>query len=190
MLMGLNLLSQPAQALNITYLFGSGDNGLTTVTKSIDGITLTASNFSPTSTTSADIDGLCFAGTGGFCPNLTSFNLSFSAPVQLISYTTGYFSLNTATLTFTQGANSSVQTSFANGTTTNFTNQFNVAANQPINVISTNLSPSDSSLQISQLTVDSVPFPWETDALPAIGSTVLFGVGLWTKRKFAKPLQK
>ena len=32
--------------------------------------------------------------------------------------------------------------------------------------------------------------PWETDALPVIGSTVLFGAGLWAKRKFAKPLQK
>jgi len=34
------------------------------------------------------------------------------------------------------------------------------------------------------------PVPWETDALPVIGSTILFGFGLWTKRKFAKPLQK
>jgi hypothetical protein len=32
--------------------------------------------------------------------------------------------------------------------------------------------------------------PWETDALPVIGSTVLFGLGLWAKNKFAKPLQK
>ena len=34
------------------------------------------------------------------------------------------------------------------------------------------------------------PVPWETDALPVIGSTVLFGLGLWAKQKFAKPLQK
>jgi hypothetical protein len=43
--------------------------------------------------------------------------------------------------------------------------------------------------------INSVPssvvaVPWETDALPVIGSTILFGFGLWTKRKFAKPLQK
>ena len=36
----------------------------------------------------------------------------------------------------------------------------------------------------------SVAVPWETDAIPVIGSTVLFGFGLWAKQKFAKPLQK
>jgi hypothetical protein len=36
----------------------------------------------------------------------------------------------------------------------------------------------------------ATPVPWETDALPVIGSTILFGAGLWAKRKFAKPLQK
>jgi hypothetical protein len=30
------------------------------------------------------------------------------------------------------------------------------------------------------------PVPWETDALPVIGSTVLFGFGLWAKSKSAK----
>ena len=28
--------------------------------------------------------------------------------------------------------------------------------------------------------------PWETDALPVVGSTVLFGLGLWGKRKLAQ----
>ena len=32
--------------------------------------------------------------------------------------------------------------------------------------------------------------PWETDAIPVIGSTILFADGLWAKNKFAKPLQK
>jgi hypothetical protein len=32
--------------------------------------------------------------------------------------------------------------------------------------------------------------PWETDALPVIGSTILFAGGLWARNKFAKPLQK
>jgi hypothetical protein len=39
-------------------------------------------------------------------------------------------------------------------------------------------------------TFTATPVPWETDALPVIGSTVLFGLGLWAKNKFAKPLQK
>jgi hypothetical protein len=32
--------------------------------------------------------------------------------------------------------------------------------------------------------------PWETDALPVIGSTILFGFGVWAKRKSAKSIQK
>ncbi|MDB9438166.1 hypothetical protein PN450_15470 [Dolichospermum lemmermannii CS-548] len=28
--------------------------------------------------------------------------------------------------------------------------------------------------------------PWETDALPVVGSTALFGAGMWAKRKFAQ----
>lgn len=32
--------------------------------------------------------------------------------------------------------------------------------------------------------------PWETDALPIIGSTVLFGLGVWGKRKLVQTKQK
>jgi hypothetical protein len=32
--------------------------------------------------------------------------------------------------------------------------------------------------------------PWETDALPVIGSTVLFGLGVWGKRKLVQTKQK
>ncbi len=39
-------------------------------------------------------------------------------------------------------------------------------------------------------TFTATAVPWETDALPVIGSTVLFGLGVWAKSKFAKPLQK
>jgi hypothetical protein len=31
-----------------------------------------------------------------------------------------------------------------------------------------------------------IPVPWETDALPVVASTVLFGLGVWAKSKFAK----
>ena len=32
--------------------------------------------------------------------------------------------------------------------------------------------------------------PWETDALPVIGSALFFAGGVWAKRKLAKPLDK
>ena len=43
---------------------------------------------------------------------------------------------------------------------------------------------------VGRLSVATVPVPaavpWETDALPVVGSTILFGLGLWSKRKFEK----
>ena len=33
---------------------------------------------------------------------------------------------------------------------------------------------------------DATAVPWETDTLPLIGSTVLFGFALWGKQKLAK----
>jgi hypothetical protein len=37
---------------------------------------------------------------------------------------------------------------------------------------------------LSDISVQAVP--WETDTLPLVGSTVLFGFGLWAKKKFAQ----
>jgi len=37
-----------------------------------------------------------------------------------------------------------------------------------------------------QINADAVAVPWETDALSVVGSTVLFGMGLWAKNKFAQ----
>jgi hypothetical protein len=38
----------------------------------------------------------------------------------------------------------------------------------------------------STLTYSATAVPWETDSLSAIGSTILFGLGLWGKRKLAQ----
>jgi hypothetical protein len=37
-----------------------------------------------------------------------------------------------------------------------------------------------------QINADAVAVPWETDALSVIGSTVLFGLGLWARNKLAQ----
>ncbi len=40
---------------------------------------------------------------------------------------------------------------------------------------------------LSGVSVEEVQaVPWETDTLPLVGSTVLFGLGLWAKQKFSK----
>ncbi len=194
-LIGLTLLSQPAQAIPSTFSFGAGDSGLTTVTKTVNGVILTANNFSPTPTTVADSDGLCFAGTGtGFCPDLNSLNLSFSAPVQLISYRVGFVGDGnaSASLTFTDGINSSVETNFdANSIpVTNFSTQFSVAANQLIGVTATGLSGTGT-LQIRELTVEqATPVPLESDAFPVIAATIFMGGATWWKRRSVKIQQK
>ncbi len=56
----------------------------------------------------------------------------------------------------------------------------------PIDGTNTSFPGSDDAVVSSTLT----PVPWETDALPVVGSTILFGLGVWAKHKFAKPLQK
>lgn len=38
--------------------------------------------------------------------------------------------------------------------------------------------------------VDKTPVPWETDTLPLVGSTILFGCGVWLKRKSANAHKK
>ena len=49
-----------------------------------------------------------------------------------------------------------------------------------------NFIGTDDSIVSSTLT----PVPWETDALPVVGTTILFGLGVWAKRKSAKSLEK
>lgn len=44
----------------------------------------------------------------------------------------------------------------------------------------------NNSTALSSFQVNATPVPWETDALPVIGSTVLFGLGLWGKNKLAQ----
>jgi len=47
---------------------------------------------------------------------------------------------------------------------------------------------SDSSA--SYATATAIAVPWETDALPLIATTLLFAAGVWTKRKSVKPFNK
>jgi hypothetical protein len=162
-----------AFAAPITFTFGGADDGLTSVTKTVDGVSVTFNNFSPTPTTTADGDGLCVAGVVGFCPPLSSFDFSFSAPVQLLSYQVGFvsFGANNQVLTFSQGSNTSVETNFVDEATVNFSTQFSVDANVIISAVRTT-PPNESvgSLQLRQLTVNVVPGP-----LPLLGAAVAFG---------------
>ena len=56
--------------------------------------------------------------------------------------------------------------------------------------VSSSWGGSNTGLSEAQFSGTAVAVPWETDALPVVGSTILFGFGVWTKRKSTKPIQK
>jgi hypothetical protein len=73
-----------------------------------------------------------------------------------------------------------------------YRNQVNLYNNRssyaPITSTLTNFAGPDDSVASSTLSPTAVP--WETDALSVVGSTILFGFGVWSKRKSAKSLEK
>lgn len=170
--------SMTASATLITYDFDSGDNGLTSVVKTVGGLTLTVTDFSLNTITNTDFDGLCVAGNtqpGSFCNNLTSLTLSLSAAARLISYEVGFLSpgMSGVTLLFSQGPSSSSETGFIDEATSNFANQFIALGGQAINVSASNLPVGRfGSLQFRQITFD------DSVAVPAPATLAMFGLGL------------
>jgi hypothetical protein len=51
-----------------------------------------------------------------------------------------------------------------------------------IGVVDVDDSTGQSTLTLSNAQIQAVP--WETDTLPILGSTILFGIGVWAKRKY------
>lgn len=51
-------------------------------------------------------------------------------------------------------------------------------------VVQNTTSGANSSFTISNF--NAVGVPWETDALPVLGTTILFGAGVWAKQKFTR----
>ena len=144
-----------------TFTFDGSLDGSSDFYLTEDGITLTISNFiSDINVSVADSDGLCIAGflSDSFCVDQSSLSLAFNTPVRLISYLTGYNSLDgaSATVSFTQNSNTSTQASFPKGIVTPFNNQFTAAAGVPIVTSRTSNATIGSSIQFTQLTVEQV----------------------------------
>ncbi|WP_299082314.1 PEP-CTERM sorting domain-containing protein [uncultured Paraglaciecola sp.] len=179
-------VSSFANAGLITFNFNGADNDLASVIKTVNGVTLTASSFSPDSLSTADADGLCISGGGeiaSFCGSLNDLTLTFSHAVKLISYEVGYLSTGNsgANILFTQGLNFSLQSNFVDENTDNFTNQFNVVGNQSINVSASNLG-GNGSLQFRQITID------DSVNVPEPSTLAIFALGLMglASRRFKK----
>jgi hypothetical protein len=177
--MGLSLLSQPAQALNWNFsyttnggnsftgtLISDGSSAATNTIYNLTGISGTVTNNGSSALVSAlgsygGADNK-FVWGGGTAIALTVNGISFTdANAEIYNLYFGSIEPGTVLGDFS----------------TNNLNVANTANTGGTNVTSSSLTP-------------ATAVPWETDALPVIGSTILFAGGLWAKRKFAKPLQK
>jgi len=171
--MGLNLLSQPAQAISFSFSFANLNGGPPTgadqlITGTIDG--LVEGNNSGTGVTATvlstpnnqELGSYSFSGVNDGSP------YAFVVTNGNITFVDATFGTGSADLGFASAGVNSLPNgaSILLGTNSTF-----VDSTQPA-------------------TFTAIAVPWETDALPMIGSTVLFGLGLWAKSKFAKPLQK
>jgi hypothetical protein len=192
MLMGLNLLSQPAQAIlyNVTGKLADGGN----LTGSFDYNPNTYTNWNISIANSLN----------------TTFNKTYDTTSSFVSISgsSGLISDASQLILALNGSDSDlnsnylfVRLSFASPLTGTLTDNTSLVQGQlPGGGVSSGSITSgagtlngvalNSREAINGVPSSVVAVPWETDALPVIGSTVLFGFGLWAKRKFAKPLQK
>ena len=174
-LIGLGLLSAPAQAITFWNWSFTGNGN-----QSASGTFQTA-DVTPTAGVTYSITGI----TGTYNRNSVAYTI------------TGLSDYNGGTNTFQwNGTSSSPLLSNSDGISFNTTsNSFNFYYYEygggygAVNDTSTNFSGADYAIVSSTLS-PATPVPWETDALPVVGSTILFGLGVWAKRKSAKPIQK
>ncbi|BAZ85683.1 hypothetical protein [Dolichospermum compactum] len=172
-LIGLGLLSAPAQAISLWNWSFTGD-----VNQSASGTFQTA-DVTPTAGVTYSITGITgtynrdsvaytITGLSGFANGTNTFQWNGTSSSPLLS-NTGGISFNTTSepvnFYYNSGGYGAVDAKF-----TNFSGRDDY-------IVSSTLSP-------------ATPVPWETDALPVVGSTILFGLGVWAKRKSAKPIQK
>ena len=176
-LIGLGLLSAPAQAINIwNWSFtGSFAGG----TQSASGTFQTA-DVTPTAGVTYDITGI----TGTYNRDSVAYEI------------TGLSDYQGAANTFQwDGTSSSSILSTFDGIS--FTTSSNNAVNMysdadeygPVSRIKTNFIGTVEG-PISSSTLSPTAVPWETDVLSVVGTTILFGFGVWSKRKSAKSIQK
>ena len=175
MLIGLNLLPQPAQALNWNFSYTAGNLGGEGVAGTVNAV-LTTDGTDYNTTTIYTISGISGTANGYSITGLWTTSLPdspFSADNQFGWNGTTGIRLSINGIAF---YNSALQVNNIFGTT------------PPSNFFNTTSGGSSSEVGVSASSLTAVP--WETDALPMIGSTVLIGLGFWAKGKFAKPLQK
>jgi hypothetical protein len=178
--MGLNLLSEPAQAISVKFSFANLNGDAPTgadqlVTGTIDG--LVEGDNSGVGVTATVLS----TPTGQLLGNYDFLKVEFGSPNAFI-VTNGNITFTDADFRFQSNIN--VPLIFLTA------GVFRGWPNGGSQLVDSNSSVNGFYDRTQSATFTATAVPWETDALPVIGSTVLFGLGLWAKNKFAKPLQK
>ncbi len=92
LLMIVMLIALPLNAAPITFVFDGGDNSQSTITKTVNSLTLTATNFdSPSGNIGVDGNGLATSPVFFSSSIASGFDLSFDKRVRMLSYTIGFF---------------------------------------------------------------------------------------------------
>jgi len=192
MLMGLNLLSQPAQAISYNVSGNLADGGSVSGSFDYNPNNYTNWNISITNSVATALN-RTYNTTSSFIPTSGAAGIISDASQLILALNGSDSDLNSNYLF--------VRLSFASPLTGTLTDNTSLVQGQlPGGGVSSGSITSgagtlngvalNSREAINGFPSSVVAVPWETDALPVIGSTVLFGLGLWAKRKFAKPLQK
>ena len=184
--MGLTLISQPAQALTWDFSFDAANSytdqmtfngtlttdGTAVVPDQIYNVTDAAGSLVYNGVSSGKITLTVLEASGNFKWDGVQLLLNDTG----ISFSGTDDGLVNGPLAKIYCASGSCQVFQAYGSSDNF--KVNVPfvpiAVEDLTVGSSSMSP-------------ATPVPWETDALPVIGSTLLFAGGVWAKRKLAKP---
>jgi hypothetical protein len=184
-LIGLGLLSAPAQAASLTYTFDSSFDNQSSVSQTVGGVTGTFSGINNSNT------GKFEAGSGGiYLDNADSygdqFNISFDQAVQFLSYSVTYSGIRsgrtgTFALSNPNGA-ASTGNNLASVGTFNFSNQFNLNAGQTSTLTATVPNGADTA-QIQSITVDYTPTSAVPEPLTILGALTAAGFGAGFKRR-------
>jgi len=111
---------------------------------------------------------------GDFTANLTAYDVSNNS--------LGTFNL--AGLSTSNADNSAIFIGVKDSTASIAKLTFSVTGNEYFSINRFYVNTNGGNVNTTSINSEIVAVPWETDALPVVTSTILFGLGLWLKRKY------
>lgn len=111
---------------------------------------------------------------GDFTANLTAYDVS--------NNTLDTFSL--AGLSTSNADNSAIFIGVKDSTASIAKLTFSVSGNEYFSINRLYVNTNGGNVNTTSINSEIAAVPWETDALPVVTSTILFGLGLWLKRKY------